>query len=81
LRTAIGRDAIAALLQGIIGQGWTGIRIAVTDVRRLGEVILVANEYTALGSGVKAGEQRGAHSSHVPVHADGEWRSAMHTAT
>jgi uncharacterized protein (TIGR02246 family) len=78
--TAIGRDEISKLLAGIIGQGWTRIKIRTVNVRKVGDVILMANEFTAIGSSANAGKTLDATSSHVLVHADGEWRSTLHTA-
>jgi uncharacterized protein (TIGR02246 family) len=78
--TAIGRSEILKLVRGIIGQGWTQIKIKAVDVRRIGDVVLVANEYTALGSGINAGKTLDATASHVLVYADGAWRSTLHTA-
>jgi hypothetical protein len=68
------------LLQGIIAQGWTRIKIKIVNVRKVGDVILVANAYSAIGSGANAGKTLEATSSHVLVHTDGEWLSALHTA-
>jgi uncharacterized protein (TIGR02246 family) len=79
--TALGRDEIANLLQGIIQQGFTSVQITVTEARRIGDVVLAANEYVATGSGQSAGKTLSAKSSHVLVYLDGEWLSAMHTAT
>jgi uncharacterized protein (TIGR02246 family) len=78
--TAAGRSEILKLVQGIIGQGWTQIKIKAVNVRRIGDVVLVANEYTAFGSGANAGKTLAATASHVLVHADGAWRSTLHTA-
>ncbi len=78
--TAVGRSEITDLLQGIFAQGWTGIKVRAVNARRVGDVILVANEYTAIGSGTKAGETLGGKSSHVLINVDGEWLSTMHTA-
>jgi uncharacterized protein (TIGR02246 family) len=78
--TAIGRIEIQRLLTGIIGQGWTQIEMRPLNVRRIGDVILLACAYTAIGSGANAGKTLDATSSHVLVHADGAWRSALHTA-
>jgi uncharacterized protein (TIGR02246 family) len=78
--TAIGRADIEKLLAGIIGQGWTQIKMRPVNVRRIGDVILLACAYTAIGSGVNAGKTLDATSSHVLVQADGAWRSALHTA-
>jgi uncharacterized protein (TIGR02246 family) len=78
--TAIGRAEIEKLLAGIIGQGWTRIEMRPVNVRRIGDVILLACAYTAVGSGANAGKKLDATSSHVLVQADGAWRSALHTA-
>jgi len=78
--TAIGRPEILKLLGEIIGQGWTRIKIKAVNVRKVGDVILVANTYTAIGSGANAGKRLDATASHVLVHAGGEWLSALHTA-
>jgi uncharacterized protein (TIGR02246 family) len=78
--TAIGRPAIVKLLSSIIAQGWTSIKIKAVNIRKVGDVILLANEYTAIGSGPNAGKTLDATASHVLVHADGEWLSALHTA-
>ena len=45
-------------------------------MRRIGDVILLACAYTAIGSGANAGKTLDATSSHVLVQADGAWRSA-----
>ena len=79
--TAIGRPEILKLLEIIIGQGWTRIKIKVVNVRRVGDVILFVNEYTATGSsGENTGKTISATASHVLVHAEGAWLSALHTA-
>jgi len=78
--TAIGRSRICELLRGIIGQGWTSIRIKIVNVRRAGGVILIASEYAALGSGENAGKTLNAASSYVLVESQGEWLSTLHTA-
>jgi len=78
--TATGRADIEKLLAGIIGQGWTRIKMQPVNVRRIGDVILLACAYTASGSGANAGKTLDATSSHVLVQADGTWRSALHTA-
>lgn len=77
---AIGRREILKLLQGIMGLGWTAIRIRIVNVRHVGDVILIANEYTAIGSGQTAGKTLDAKSSHVLVHSEGAWLSTLHTA-
>jgi uncharacterized protein (TIGR02246 family) len=77
---AIGRSQIRELLQRIIGQGWTRIQIKIVNVRKVGDVILVANEYSAIGSGENAGKTLDAKASHVLVRIDGVWLSTLHTA-
>ena len=77
--TAIGRSEIVKLLQPIIGQGWTHIKVV--NVRKVGDVVLFVNQYTATGSsGENAAKTLTATASHVLVQADGEWLSALHTA-
>jgi uncharacterized protein (TIGR02246 family) len=79
--TAIGRSEIQKLLQAIIGQGWTRIKIKILNVRKVGDVVLLVNEYTATGSfGENAGKTLTATASHVLVQTEGEWLSALHTA-
>ena len=74
------RQQICELLSGIIGQGWTSIKIKIVNVRQVGGVILIANEYAATGSGDKAGKTLNASASHVLVESNGEWLSTLHTA-
>ncbi len=79
--TAIGRHEILKLLEVIIGQGWTRIKIKVVIVRKVGDVILFVNEYTATGSsGENTGKTISATASHVLVQIEGAWLSALHTA-
>jgi uncharacterized protein (TIGR02246 family) len=78
--TAIGRSQICEVLRGIIGQGWTSIRIKIVHVRQVGGLILIANDYTAIGSGQNAGKTLNASASYVLVESDGEWLSTLHTA-
>jgi uncharacterized protein (TIGR02246 family) len=78
--TAIGRSDILKLVRGIIAQGWTGIKIKAVNTRKIGDVILVAAEYAALGSGVNAGKTLNATSSYVLVCVDGAWLVTLHTA-
>jgi len=78
--TAIGRSQICELLRGIIAQGWTSIRIKIVNVRQIGGVILIANEYAATGSGENAGKTLNASASHVLIESNGEWLSTLHTA-
>jgi uncharacterized protein (TIGR02246 family) len=79
--TAEGREQIARLLRGIVEQGWTRVEIKVVGVRQLGDVILIATEYTASGPEGDAGKRLDAKSSHVLTRVGNEWLSAMHTAT
>jgi len=78
-RIAIGRTDIAALLQSIRDQGWTGITIKVVHARLVSGAVLVACDYTAIGSGGNAGQTRDGKSSHVLTKIDDRWLSAMHT--
>jgi Domain of unknown function (DUF4440) len=80
-RIAIGRTDITALLQSIRDQDWTGISIKVVNARAVAGFVLVACEYTAIGSGRNAGQTRARKSSHVLTQVDGAWVSAMHTTT
>ena len=78
--TAVGRSEIGTLLGGIFTQGWTKITIRVTHAREANGLILVANEYTATGSGPNAGKTLQAKSSHVLALIEASWLSVMHTA-
>jgi uncharacterized protein (TIGR02246 family) len=78
--TAKGQSEIAALLGGIFAQGWTKISIRVVHAREANGLILIANEYTATGSGPNAGKTLDAKSSHVLALAGESWVSVMHTA-
>jgi ketosteroid isomerase-like protein len=80
-RTAVGKADIAALLQSIREQGWTGIAIKVVNARAVAGVVVVACEYTAIGSGRNAGQTRDGKSSHVLALIGDTWLSAMHTTT
>ena len=79
--TASGRQEIASLVAGIVGQGWTGVQIRVVNARRASGVILVACEYTAIGSGAQMGKTTDAKSSYVLVQTEGDWLATLHTAT
>jgi uncharacterized protein (TIGR02246 family) len=78
--TATGRTDILKLVRGIIAQGWTGIKIKAVNARKIGDVVLVAAEYTALGSGPNAEKTLNATSSYVLVRAEGAWLATLHTA-
>lgn len=78
--TATGRIEIVKLVRGIIAQGWTRINIQAEDARKIGDVVLVAAEYTAFGSGTNAGKTLNAKSSYVLVRVDGAWLVTLHTA-
>ncbi|MDQ2842678.1 MAG: hypothetical protein M3Y72_16895 [Acidobacteriota bacterium] len=79
--TAIGQPEIAKLLSGIFNQGFTKIKIKVTNAREVSGLILIANEYSAIGSGPNEGKTRDAKSSHVLALIGESWVSVMHTAT
>jgi ketosteroid isomerase-like protein len=78
---AVGQGEIEKLLETLFAQGWTRISIKVVKAREVGGVVLVANEYSAHGSGPNAGKTLSGKSSYVLTHIDGAWLAAMHTAT
>jgi hypothetical protein len=78
LRDGNSQSQICELLRGIIGQGWTRIRIKIVNVRRVGGVI--ASEYAAIGSSENAGKTLNAASSYVLVESQGEALSTLDTA-
>ena len=78
---AIGRAEIEKLLGTIFEQGWRKISIKVIEAREIGDVVLVANEYSAHGSGPSAGKTLSGRSGYVLTNAGNTWLSAMHTAT
>ena len=79
--TVEGRMKISQLLQTIIDQGWTKIEIQTVKVELLDDVILIANEYQAIGSGENKGEIMKAKSSQVLTKLNNSWLTAMHTTT
>jgi uncharacterized protein (TIGR02246 family) len=76
----IGRSEIARILDMLFKQGWTRISIKVLIARQVGGVVLVASEFSAIGSGANAGKSLNGKSSHVLTQVGGTWLSAMHTA-
>jgi uncharacterized protein (TIGR02246 family) len=76
----IGRLEIERLLGVLFKQGWTRISIKVRNAREIGGVVLVAAEFSAVGSGPTAGETLNGKSSHVLTQVGDTWLSAMHTA-
>jgi uncharacterized protein (TIGR02246 family) len=78
---AIGRTEIEKLLGMIFNQGWTKISIKVVEAREFGDVVLVANEYSAEGSGPSTGKTLNGKSSYVLANVGNTWLSAMHAAT
>jgi uncharacterized protein (TIGR02246 family) len=60
---AIGRTEIEKLLGTIFDQGWRQISTKVIEAREIGDVVLVANEYSAQGSGPSAGKTLSGRSS------------------
>ena len=76
----VGRPEIARLLDLLHKQGWTTIGIKVLNARQVGGVVLVASEFSAIGSGANAGKTLNGKSSHVLTQVGGTWLSAMHTA-
>lgn len=80
-KTVVGRVEVSELLHSIIRQGWTKIQIKTVKVKLLDGVILIANEYQAIGSGEKEGEVLDAKSSQVLTKLNDNWLTAMHTTT
>jgi ketosteroid isomerase-like protein len=78
--TAVGRTEIASLLGRIFDQGWTKVRIKVTQARLINGLVLVACEYSAFGSGPSEGKTLDAKSSHVLAPDGDSWLSVMHAA-
>jgi uncharacterized protein (TIGR02246 family) len=76
----IGRPEIARLLAALFQQGWTRISITLVNARRLGDLVLVASEFAANGSGPNAGKTLTGKSTHVLTKVGDEWLSALHTA-
>jgi uncharacterized protein (TIGR02246 family) len=76
----IGRPEIERLLGMLFKQGWTRISIKVVNAREVGGVVLVASEFSAIGSGPTAGKTLNGKSSHVLTQVGDTWLSAMHTA-
>jgi hypothetical protein len=76
----IGRADIERLLGMLFKQGWTKISIKVLNAREVGGVVLVAAEFSAVGSGPTAGQTLNGKSSHVLTQVGDTWLSAMHTA-
>jgi uncharacterized protein (TIGR02246 family) len=76
----IGRPEIERLLGLLFEQGWTRISIKILNAREVGGVVLVAAEFSAVGSGPTAGKTLNGKSSHVLTQVGDTWLSAMHTA-
>ena len=76
----IGRLEIERLLGLLYKQGWTRIAIKVLNARAVGGLVLVAAEFSAVGSGPTAGKTLTGKSSHVLTQVGDAWLSAMHTA-
>ena len=77
---AVGRPEIERALDRLIQLGWTRISINVVNARAVGGVVLVASEFSAVGSGPNAGKSLSGRSSHVLTLVDDRWLSAMHSA-
>jgi len=77
---ASSRPEIARALQAMYDQGWTTLSIKVANARSVGDVVLLAAEFTAFGAGANAGKTLTGRSSHVLVRVGEEWLSAMHSA-
>src|SRR5260370_29344546 len=78
---ASGRTEIEKLLGAIFDQGWSKISIKVIEARGLCDAVLVANEYSAQGSGPNAGKTLNGKSTYVLANIGNTWLAAMHTAT
>ncbi|MBV8568234.1 MAG: nuclear transport factor 2 family protein [Methylobacteriaceae bacterium] len=76
----VGRGDLERLLGLLHQQGWTRIAIKILHVRETGEVVLVACQFTAFGSGPNAGKSLQGKSTHVLTRIGESWMSAMHTA-
>ncbi len=76
----MGQHEIERLMSILYKQGWTTVKIKVVNARLVGGLVLAACDFTALGSGDKAGTELQGNSSHVLTQVDGVWLSAMHSA-
>jgi uncharacterized protein (TIGR02246 family) len=76
----IGRPEIERLLGLLFKHGWTRISIKVLNAREVGGVVLVAAEFSAVGSGPAEAKTLNGKSSHVLTQVGDAWLSAMHTA-
>jgi ketosteroid isomerase-like protein len=77
---AVGPAEIERSLDRLIRLGWTRIGIKVVNARAVGGVVLVASEFSAVGSGANAGKLLNGRSGHVLTLVDDTWLSAMHSA-
>ncbi|MGA2792254.1 MAG: SgcJ/EcaC family oxidoreductase [Roseiarcus sp.] len=77
---AVGRPEIERALGMLYAQGWTRIAVKVINAREVGELVLIACEFVAAGSGPNAGKTLSGRSSHALTRVDGTWLSAMHSA-
>jgi uncharacterized protein (TIGR02246 family) len=77
---AVGPAEIERSLDRLIQLGWTRISINVVNARMVGGVVLLASEFSALGSGPSAGKSLNGRSSHVLTLVGDRWLSAMHSA-
>ena len=76
----VGQPDIERLLDMLFKQGWTKISIKVLNAREIGGLVLVASEFSAVGSGPNAGKTLNGKSSHVLTQVGDTWLSTMHTA-
>jgi hypothetical protein len=76
----VGWAEIERLLAAIWAQGWTQISIRMMNARVVGGLVLLAGEFSALGSGANAGKILSGTSSHVLTQVGDTWLSAMHIA-
>jgi uncharacterized protein (TIGR02246 family) len=76
----IGPHDIERLMTILYRQGWTTVRIKVVNARLVGGLVLAACDFTAQGSGDKAGTELQGNSSHALTKVCDRWLSAMHSA-
>jgi uncharacterized protein (TIGR02246 family) len=74
----VGQPEIERLLDMLCKQGWTKISIKVLNAREVGGLVLVASEFSAVGSGPNAGKTLNGKSSHVLTQVGDTWLSTMH---
>ncbi|HEY1721181.1 MAG TPA: nuclear transport factor 2 family protein [Magnetospirillaceae bacterium] len=76
----VGQHDIERLMSILYKQGWTTVKIKVVNARVVGGLVLAACDFTAIGSGDKAGTELQGNSSHALTQIGGTWLSTMHSA-